>query len=172
MAADAIACLVRMLVCEFCLRVTCQASVAEVPYRIRGFVVGVMTGSTPHPCAAVDFALAQRKLLGVTDHLEAHFCAFSGFIVVDSEGLLQPLARFEIAESLARIHDPCHTHKVALLADAVSSPWLQFGRVDYVLWPGLRHVRDCGPMATAASDREMRERYFAVLVLRSDDRIE
>jgi hypothetical protein len=127
--------------------------------------MGIMTGSTPHLCAAFDLARTQCQLLGVTDYLERSFRTCWRLIMVDGECLFQPLSRFEVGEPLARIHNSRHAHEVALFAYAVSRPGFQACRIDDVLRSRLRQMGDCGAMAPVASNRKVRERYFAIVVL-------
>ena len=96
-----------------------QALAAEVRDGIGGLIVRVVTRATPHLRAAGQLALAHRQLLGVANDLQASLGAFRRDVVVNSEGLFQPLSRLEVGETFTRIRNPRDTHQMTLLAYAV-----------------------------------------------------
>src|ERR1700750_234781 len=120
MAADAVACFVRMLAREGCLRVAEDAAPTIIRDRLRRLVVRIVAGATPHPSAAAACAFAERELLGVTYYLEGGLCALGRFVVVNGEGFLKRLSGDEVGEFLAGIQDPGYSDEVALLAYAVA----------------------------------------------------
>ena len=172
MASDAVACLVRMVAREGCLRVTEHAALTIVRNRFGRLVVRIVAGATPHLSAAAACAFAQRELLGVTYYLEGGLGAGWRFIVIDGEGFFERLSRGEVGEFFAGIKDARHADEMTLLAYAVACGWLQIGRIDDVSRHRFCEVRGERSVASIAADREMGKWDGCVSVLRSFDCVE
>jgi len=120
MTANTIARWPRMAGGEACCAMAPHALLTVVGDSVRRLIVRIVAGPAPQTSCALDGALTQSQLFGVTDHPKRCFSALRRSILVNREGIFQTLPSLKILKALLRIQYPHHAEQMALLTNAVA----------------------------------------------------